>query len=1751
MAVGLATCSDAPLATVTSGNSPQGRPGLGRIALQPIFSKAAAAAAQRMAGFGISFDNVRLVIRGTPDTLIIVKDTTVHFDPQSSDLALDLIVPVQSDGQRFDATIDYRNGTEVVFHGHAIVTSHSPNQPAPPQATLTIDYVGPGANVARIAVAPPTLTLSGGQSATLTATAFDSSGAAMALPPINWSSSDPSVVTIDADGVAHAQNRRGSVTLTASTPTAVSAGATAKVVLPPASITLVSGGGQKGRVGSALDAPAIVQVNAGDGVGVPGVSVVFSAPVGGSVGTTSATTDDNGRASSTLRLGNTAGPQSFAATAAGFSVAIPETAVAGEPAVVAIVSGSGQSDTVRKTLSPLVVKVTDSFQNPVAGVVVSWSVVTGAGTLAQVTSTTDDNGQASTGFTLGSTAGPVDVTASVTGVTQAATFDLTAVPAAPAAIVIVSGQEQSGRVGEALARPFVVRVLDATNAPVPGATVHWVAAGGGLAESTTTDANGESSNVMTLGNIAGSASARAEIADGTSVVFSASAFAGPPTALVFATQPANAVAGAPLAAVSVRTVDRYGNLSPSTVNVTISLGSQQEATLHGTLSRAAVAGVATFDDLQLDVAGTGYTLVASAAAMTSATSAPFNVSGGAVATLSVVAGENQTVTVGSAASTAPSVRVLDGSGNPLVGIAVTFTPANGSGSVVPAGGIVQTNALGIATLTSWTLGTTPGAQSLTVSAAGVPSVTFHATVKEGSPAQIIPATPETQTSFTFVAGTTPVDPPKLEVADAFGNSIAGVPVTIVATTIVEGQSVTVGTANFTTDANGHVGFDGALPTTAGTYTLTATSVAVPNASLVVTVVITPAPITPGSLTAISELPTVALVGTELGVPLRVLVKDVAGSPMSGVAVTFTVTAGGGALSDAQPGQARRPAAALTGRRPGSAPRTAPPAAPSEAARAGGLTAVTVTTDANGTAIVWSWVLGPAEGTNTVTATVGTLSAVFSVTASDVHRMAFVGTPPTTLTVGEALASPVRVQLTDAQGNPLPKSGVVVTASEQPTQQTEVPPHLSGTLQAVTDESGQATFDDLRDSSRVQTVRLAFDATTKDSALPTLYSEAINVVAGKAARLSALSAIELSTTVGAPFAAYPSVMVTDIAGNPIPDLELMLSTTGTCEVTPRRATDAAGIATLDANTFDIAVDAPGSCTITIKGYPPQSEAQLSGSPVTFTMVVTLPGTSTWLGAVSHAWTDARNWLDGNVAGSGSSVVVLAGTYPPQLSADATIVGLTIPDATVLDLNGHTLSATGDVDTGWEGAVTNGTLLLNGGSAKVQGELPNLVVGKPACGSVKYALTQYLGVNGSLTVNCPLDIDSNVVVVTGNVTVQNGGTLDMSRPQASLAVLGNAVFDGPAQTGLSSGTLLVYGDFTQAATNSPASFAPGGDFIVQFASNGTTAQHVSFATPTSSWFHDLVITSPAGISFTSDVHVTGMFSVTPNSTVTQNAPYTLTVDGATTAPQGTNLAGVAHLISTYTGQFPYLFGNSPALVTVSGATALEGNATITGALELTSPLNVGSYHLTVGDSLNVTGRDGELVMTDPNGIVTVNGNAQFAGKNGPSKMSAGTLEIARNFRQRSVNGGMEFTPGDAFLVRFTGSAAQSVVFDSPGSPGSASFFSNVMVRNPAGVTQGSAAYISDSLKIASGVTTAPALWSIGGNSLAAGVIRVSESGLLDPTGNRIATQNCVLFSSAQVVGGKPPTGCTVDSKDPSVLFSRVMPVGLHSAWLPGLR
>lgn len=87
--------------------------------------------------------------------------------------------------------------------------------------------------------------------------------------------------------------------------------------------------------------------------------------------------------------------------AGGDSVSFSVTALSppGKPTQLLMISGNAQSATVGSALAePLVVRALDAYGTPVANVTVNWSMLTGSGTFAAPTSTTNADGYASMTF---------------------------------------------------------------------------------------------------------------------------------------------------------------------------------------------------------------------------------------------------------------------------------------------------------------------------------------------------------------------------------------------------------------------------------------------------------------------------------------------------------------------------------------------------------------------------------------------------------------------------------------------------------------------------------------------------------------------------------------------------------------------------------------------------------------------------------------------------------------------------------------------------------------------------------------------------------------------------------------------------------------------------------------------------------------------------------------------------------------------------------------------------------------------------------------------------------------------------------------------------------------------------------------------------------------------------------------------------------------------------------------------------------
>lgn len=201
--------------------------------------------------------------------------------------------------------------------------------------------------------------------------------------------------------------------------------------LQAAAIVKASGDNQSGTVGADLADPIVVQVNDQFGDPFSGATVGFAvAQGGGSVATASATTGNDGRASTAWTLGTGAGGQEVAVTVGGtqLSGVFAATAAADAPAELTEVSGNNQTGPRNAALQqPVLVKVEDQFGNGVPGVSVMFVVTSGGGTVDPESPDTDENGEASTTWTLGDPEGEQSIEAQISAVPEAVEFLATAV----------------------------------------------------------------------------------------------------------------------------------------------------------------------------------------------------------------------------------------------------------------------------------------------------------------------------------------------------------------------------------------------------------------------------------------------------------------------------------------------------------------------------------------------------------------------------------------------------------------------------------------------------------------------------------------------------------------------------------------------------------------------------------------------------------------------------------------------------------------------------------------------------------------------------------------------------------------------------------------------------------------------------------------------------------------------------------------------------------------------------------------------------------------------------------------------------------------------------------------------------------------------------------------------------------------------------------------------------------------------------
>ncbi|HEY6178473.1 MAG TPA: Ig-like domain-containing protein, partial [Kofleriaceae bacterium] len=850
----------------------------------------------------------------------------------------------------------------------------------------------------------------------------------------------------------------------------------------PATVSITAGGGQSATVGTAFGHTIDVLVVDSDSNPVPATTVTLTGPGlgAGIASTVNLTTNASGTASGTVTANHTAGSYTVSASVTGVATSptVPLTNNPGTATALAVVSGNSQHAVVTTAFaSSLVVVATDTFGNLVPGAQVTFSAPVSGPTalLSPTTATTLANGRASTSATAGTRTGSYSVTASITGAST--TFTLTNDHGAAAAISVVSGDAQSTTVNTAFAASLVAHVSDAQGNDVPGATVTFTPPVAGAratlgSPTATTNASGNAQTTATANTISGSYSVSASIT-GASTSFALTNLAGTPvTVTITSGGPQTTMVGTVFPQpVAVRVLDLFDNPVPG-ANVTLS-GPATGASLASSVGlTTGAAGTASGNVTANNVAGT-FALSAAVGGVVAASTVQLTNTPAPAASVAIVAGNNQHATVTVAFVNRLVVVVSDAFGNPVPGITVTFSaPASGaSATLSPTSGVTASNGR---TNIAATANTRAGTYSVTASITGA-STAFTLTNDAGAAAAIAVASGDNQSATVATAFAALV----AHVTDSFGNDVPGATVTFAAP--VSGARASLGTPTATTSASGLAQTAATAGQITGSYTVSATVASVAPISFHLT----------NTAGAVATLTVTggggqsAVVVTAFAAPLAIHAADQFNNPVPSATITFSAPASG-------------PSATFPG-------------------------AGTATTNASGDAQIVA-TAGTVAGSYSAHAASGSApAATFALTnlpGAPAQVAATSGTPQSTV-VATAFGLPLRVRVTDAQGNPAP--GATVHFDPANTPATATPSAAT----AITDGAGLAEI-----TAIASTTAGSHDLTASVAAASAVFHLS-NTADAPASIAAAETASPQATTVLHGFAQPLGVIVHDRFGNPVP------------------------------------------------------------------------------------------------------------------------------------------------------------------------------------------------------------------------------------------------------------------------------------------------------------------------------------------------------------------------------------------------------------------------------------------------------------------------------------------------------------------------------------------------------------------------------------------------------------------------------------------
>jgi hypothetical protein len=1783
----------------------------GHLSLIPTFASRAAQI--------IQVDSVQVLLLRS-DSATVALDTVVAIDPDSNTVVLDFTVILLAQTETFFVEMWLLDPVgEIVFHSGPDVITATAGSSTPGEGTeVVLDYVGVGSDAAGVRITSTDLVVLFGQTLTLSAEAVDSLNEIIADTPILWISTDTTRGTFPQSdvGALVGGTVRGPVNVVAELLTGQADTATVLVQPVPSSVVIVSGDAQSGDVAVALTNPIVVQVNDANDQGVQGVAVKFTTTDGGSFTPDSVVTDAQGQASTSWTLGAAPGTQTATAAVvgtAGVEATITADAIQKVATDLAIVSGDRQTGTVGLELTDsLVVLATDALGNPVGGTTVDWVVTVNNGSANPVQSVTDAAGLTATAWTLGTTVGANSVNASLpqpmaspdsasaaaapgdsaaagaeAPAALAVTFTATGTSSGPVLLTVESGDAQADTAGAVLPLPIVAKVVDSFGNPVQGVNVDFAVTGGGGSVSVATvptDAAGLAQTVWSLGTTAGAQEVTATSGALQPVIFSATATHGTADQLAFRVEPTDVVATELLSpAFEVEIQDRLGNLvTNATDGVTIAIGTNPGgARASGTLTVAAIGGVATFADVSLDKAGTGYTLTASATGLVDVTSAPFNVNSGPAANLVLDGGDAQRGTVATTLAQSLTVKVTDSGGNPVSGVTVTWAVTGGAGNVAqpttvsdalgiasnqlqvdPAFGAneVQASVTGLSgsPVAFSALGTPVGMtklwEGLTTdwtaasnwSPTGAPTATDNIFLHAGAAAQPVltanqsvndlllesGATLDVST-FTMTAsgdvnaGTTIIGTGSVlltgsgkTVTGALPNTTVSSDITVAGSTTIAGdlivsgsgadlilnaQTVTV-SGNFSTvsggiltmtnaadvlDVAGNVTFNGGNTSgklTSGLLQLQGDFTQTGGSSLRFAASGTHKVLFKGSVaqtitfgnpgagsSRFQELDISNAAGVSFASTLDVLGR-VTLTGTSGAVTGTTVTIAGDLVDT--PGSSWQ----VTNTTFSGSPSTLPASMTTNVTFAGAATLVAPLTLTNNLTVSGSGADLTLNGqTVAVSGNFSTVSGgILTMTnAADVLDVAGNvtfngGNTSTKLTSG----------LLRLQGDFTQTGGSSLRFAASGTHKVLFNGSVAQTITFGNPGAGSSRFQEL-DISNAAGVSLASTANVLGRVTLTGTSGAVTgttvTIAGDLVDTPGSSWQVTNTTFSGSPSTLPASMTTNITFTGAATLPGGVNLTGnltvsgsgadlilngkTVTVSGNFSTVSSGILTMT-NAADV-LDVAGN--VTFDGGNTSTKltsgllrlqgnfTQIGGSSLRFaasgTHKVQFNGTALQTISFGNPGATSSRFQDLDITNTVAAVSLSTNT---QANGDLTVTGGTLSGTGTLTVVGNvtvssTLSMTGlSVGgtlsvTGTYG-VTNTTFTGTGPQSIPPLAYTNLDVTGTAAFAAATTIGGNLSVSGS---SGNLAVGGQTVAVAGTFSTASSGVLTMDKALDVLDVAGDATFGGGNTNGtLTDGTLQLESNFSQTGGAS-LRFAASGNHTVLF--DGSTAQTISFGNPgpSSSRFQHVETNNfTTNVQFISNAQINGSATF-GSAKFTSTAGVTVTVDGDLIDSCGECSSGWNPTNTILTGAAAGVSGPMTTNLTITGSATLSSYTTVTGNVTVdgSGSLDLGNNFMSVDNNFSTQGT-GVLKMGNTSDMLVVQGNATFGGGSATGLLTDGRIGVGGNFTQSGAATSFDATSGHT--VELNGLGAQTITFANPGSGAGSSHFMHVDFWNTSAAT-----------------------------------------------------------------------------------------------------